>query len=113
LELLKRLHETGERQSDEKINENLKRSRVSSLAPWKPLNNVHSWVARWFVFKPKIQIWVNFGGSCDERCWSFLWPFGQFDVHLAIFCGFLVYFMVIWYIFPVCKINLATLVHRN
>jgi hypothetical protein len=21
-----------------------------------------SWVARWFVFKPKIQIWVNFGG---------------------------------------------------
>jgi hypothetical protein len=24
-------------------------------------------VARWFVFKPKIQIWVNFGGSCDGR----------------------------------------------
>jgi hypothetical protein len=25
-------------------------------------------VARWFVFKPKIQIWVNFGGSCDGIC---------------------------------------------
>jgi hypothetical protein len=25
-------------------------------------------VARWFVFKPKIQIWVNFGGSCKGRC---------------------------------------------
>jgi hypothetical protein len=22
-------------------------------------------VARWFVFKPKIEIWVNFGGSCN------------------------------------------------
>jgi hypothetical protein len=21
-------------------------------------------VARWFVFKPKIPIWLNFGGSC-------------------------------------------------
>jgi hypothetical protein len=21
------------------------------------------WVARWFVFKPKIQIWVIFGGT--------------------------------------------------
>jgi hypothetical protein len=25
-------------------------------------------VARWFVFKPKIQIWVNFGGSCNGSC---------------------------------------------
>jgi hypothetical protein len=21
-----------------------------------------SWVARWFIFKPKIPTWVNFGG---------------------------------------------------
>jgi hypothetical protein len=21
-------------------------------------------VARWYIFKPKFQIWVNFGGSC-------------------------------------------------
>jgi hypothetical protein len=26
-------------------------------------------VARWFVFKPKIPIWVNFGGSCNGSCW--------------------------------------------
>jgi hypothetical protein len=24
-------------------------------------------VAGWFVFKPKIEIWVNFGGPCDGR----------------------------------------------
>jgi hypothetical protein len=24
--------------------------------------------ARWYIFKQKIQIWVNFGGSCDGRC---------------------------------------------
>jgi hypothetical protein len=22
-------------------------------------------VARWFIFRPKIVIWVNFGGSCN------------------------------------------------
>jgi hypothetical protein len=54
-------------------------------------------VARWFVFKPKIPIWVNFGGSCYGKyfmtIWSTyftvigntLWPFG-------IFCSNLVYF---------------------
>jgi hypothetical protein len=25
-------------------------------------------VARWFVFKPKIAIWVNFGGPCIAKC---------------------------------------------
>jgi hypothetical protein len=29
-------------------------------------------VAGWFVFKPKIQIWVNFGGSCYGKCWYIL-----------------------------------------
>jgi hypothetical protein len=28
--------------------------------------------ARWYVFKPKIPIWVNFGGPCNGRCWYFL-----------------------------------------
>jgi hypothetical protein len=27
-------------------------------------------VARWFVFKPKIPIWVNFGGFCHGKSWS-------------------------------------------
>jgi hypothetical protein len=35
-------------------------------------------VARWFIFKPKIQIWVTFGGYCIRRCWNILWPFDQF-----------------------------------
>jgi hypothetical protein len=27
-------------------------------------------VARWFVFKPKIPIWVNFEGSCNGKSWQ-------------------------------------------
>jgi hypothetical protein len=78
-----------------------------------------AWVARWFVFEPKIQIWVNFGGCCDVRCWYYLWPFSQCYGHLVYFmpiCNILrilVYFKVIWYILPVLVIcrknNLATL----
>jgi hypothetical protein len=45
-------------------------------------------VARWLVFKPKMPIWVNFGGSCDGRCWYVLWPFGLFYSHLACLTGF-------------------------
>jgi hypothetical protein len=26
-------------------------------------------VARWHIFKPKIPILVNFGGSCNGTCW--------------------------------------------
>jgi hypothetical protein len=67
------------------------------------------------IFKPKITIWVNFGGSCNGRCWNILGPFGMFYVRpFSLFCGHLVYFMVIWYIFPVLVFctneNLATLV---
>jgi hypothetical protein len=49
-------------------------------------------VARWHIFKPKIPIWVNFGGPWVGKCWYILWPFG-------IFYGYLGYFMTIWYIF--------------
>jgi hypothetical protein len=55
-------------------------------------------VARWFVFKPKLQIWVNFGGYCNGRCWYISWTFGLFTVFwyilltFGIFCGNLVYF---------------------
>jgi hypothetical protein len=63
-------------------------------------------VARWFVFKPKIQIWVTFGVPWIGKCWYVLWPFG-------IFHDLLVHFVFIWYIFPVLascsKKNLATL----
>jgi hypothetical protein len=30
-----------------------------------------------FVFKPKIPIWVNFGGPENEKCWYILWSFGN------------------------------------
>jgi hypothetical protein len=48
-------------------------------------------VARRFVFKPKIQIWVNFGSTCNGRFWYILWPFGTFSDHV-------VYFIALWYI---------------
>jgi hypothetical protein len=47
-------------------------------------------VARWFVFKPKIQIWVSFGGSCNGRYWYILWTLGPFY-------SLLLYLMDIWY----------------
>jgi hypothetical protein len=37
-----------------------------------------NWVARWYIFKPKILIWVNLGWSCNRRCWNIFWPFGRF-----------------------------------
>jgi hypothetical protein len=47
-------------------------------------------VARWFVFKTKIQIWVNFRGPCNGRCWYIVCTLGPFY-------GLLLYFMDIWY----------------
>jgi hypothetical protein len=46
-------------------------------------NRLQIRVARWFVVKPKIQIWVNFEGSCYGRCWYILWPFGIFYGHFV------------------------------
>jgi hypothetical protein len=74
---------------------------------------IGSRVAGWHIFKPKIPIGVNFGGSCNGRCWYTLWPFGLFCGHLVyIFCGHLLYFMVNRFNFPVlvccAKKNLAT-----
>jgi hypothetical protein len=45
-----------------------------------------------YFSKQTSHFWVNFGGSCNGRCWSILRSFG-------IFCGHLVHFMVIWFIF--------------
>jgi hypothetical protein len=56
-------------------------------------------VARRFVFKPKIPIWVNFEGLAIENL-------GIFYDHLVYFTaigniyGHLVYFVVIWYNSP-------------
>jgi hypothetical protein len=42
-------------------------------------------VARWYVFEPKIPIWVNLAGSWNGKCWRILWSFGIFYVHLVYF----------------------------
>jgi hypothetical protein len=55
------------------------------------LRQIREWVARWHIFKPKIPIWVNFGGSYNGRCWYISSPFG------SIF-GHWVYLVAIWYI---------------
>jgi hypothetical protein len=39
-------------------------------------------VARWYVFKPKNRLWVNYGGLWNEKSWYILWQ----------------YLTVIWYI---------------
>jgi hypothetical protein len=54
-----------------------------------------------YIFKTKIQIWVNLGGFCDGRSWYILWPFGIFYGHLVYFTRFGI----------LCQENLATLVH--
>jgi hypothetical protein len=42
-----------------------------NLLIWCPrkTNCLMNRVARWYVFKPKIQIWVNFGGPWNEKSW--------------------------------------------
>jgi hypothetical protein len=47
-------------------------------------------VARWYIFKQKILMWVNFGWSCNGRFWYILCPFVQFHSYLE-------YLVAIWY----------------
>jgi hypothetical protein len=46
-------------------------------------------VARWFIFKTKIPIWVNLEGLGIEKVSIFFGPFGIYYGHLA-------HFMAIW-----------------
>jgi hypothetical protein len=57
---------------------------------------VVSRVARWLVLKPKIPIWVNFGGPYAGICYGHLEYFTVIWYILLPF-GIIV---VIWYIFP-------------
>jgi hypothetical protein len=65
-------------------------------------------VARWLIFKPKIPIWVNFGGSCNTRSWYIIWPFGLFYSYLLHLWSFGTLCFPILVCWP--NINLATLV---
>jgi 1,4-dihydroxy-2-naphthoate octaprenyltransferase len=58
-----------------------------------------------------MPFWVHFAGSCNGRYWYILLPFGMYIFQvISYFC---VFFVAIWYIFPVwvfcIKKNLATL----
>jgi hypothetical protein len=61
-------------------------------------------VARWYIFRPKIAILVNLGGSCNGRYFYIFVHLVYFDIvygHVVgIFCGNLVYFPPFWYIVP-------------
>jgi hypothetical protein len=69
-------------------------------------------VARWYLFKQKIPICVNFGGPWNGKGWHILWPIGILR-QFCIFNGNRVTFLVVRYIFSVLvhcvKKNLATL----
>jgi hypothetical protein len=45
-----------------------------------------------YIFKPNIPIWVNFGGYCNGRCWSFYSHVVCFTATWYIYCGHFVYF---------------------
>jgi hypothetical protein len=65
----------------------------------KPSFQIHTGVARWYIFKQKIPIWVNFGGSYNGRCWYNLWTLHRWILRpFAIFYGYLVFFPLFWYI---------------
>jgi hypothetical protein len=62
---------------------------------------LHFSIARWYIFKAKISLWVNFGrfsieyvgilyGQCDYYMakWYILWPLGTFCCHLMYFSHF-------------------------
>jgi hypothetical protein len=67
---------------------------------------IHLRVAGRYIFKPKIPLWVNFGAVCNGRFWYIFGHVAYFTANLCIlwsfgiFCGRLVYFVVVWYIFP-------------
>jgi hypothetical protein len=68
--------------------------KIVETKPWQQSlkREFRTGVARWHISKPKISIWVDFGG-CFMAIWSILlafwyvlWPFG-------------IDFMVVWYMF--------------
>jgi hypothetical protein len=71
-------------------------------------------VARWFIFEPKIALWVNFGRLLNGKgfflftmaIWNIVRPFGIFYGHLAIKWKFGAFSSVL--VFCVKK-NLATM----
>jgi hypothetical protein len=67
--------------------------------------SLHFRVARWYVFKPKINpVWVNSEGPYNGKIWYILWLFGIFTAVWSSLWPFgnvviiYVYFFPVWYI---------------
>jgi hypothetical protein len=55
-------------------------------------------VARWYIFIPKVPIWVYFRGPWNEKYWYFM-VFRYILRPMSKFYSYLVYFVVyFWYI---------------
>jgi hypothetical protein len=48
----------------------------------------HNQCCQMVCFQTKKQIWVNFGKSCNWRCWYILWTLGPFNVFCFILWTF-------------------------
>jgi hypothetical protein len=53
-----------------------------------PATGVGTRVARWFLFRPKIPIWIYFGGPWNGKCCYIVWSY----IHI-LFYNHWVYFM--------------------
>jgi hypothetical protein len=49
--------------------------QIEVRSKFRPLE---SRFARWYIYIPKVQIWVHFGGPWSEKCWYILCQFGIF-----------------------------------
>jgi hypothetical protein len=66
-------------------------------------------VARWFLFKSKIPIWVNFGGPYIGICWYISWPFAIFT---AIWYMCVIWWLIVWE-FGIFSVNLYVVPRKN
>jgi hypothetical protein len=61
------------------VNQMQSKQKSASNGSEKSARQTSSWiqsrVARWFIFKQKIPIWVNFGGPLNGTCFYILWSF--------------------------------------
>jgi hypothetical protein len=80
------MHKKTNKQTKQ-TNINIKRDTDSFSKTLCAKKTLLSRVARWYIFKPKIPIWVNFGGSWSEKGWYILLPFGIFYSHLVLLRG--------------------------
>jgi hypothetical protein len=65
-------------------------------------------VARRCYFKPKMPVRVNFGVSCNERCWVTFMGISSILLPFGIFYGQLVYFVVI-----LVNFSFSSLLHQE